>query len=125
VLAQTAYALLSGVDEADMAQTASQRPNFSGGRQRLKKLGITSSDEAHPCCSSGRSPPLDETAFGPLVHFYRSEPVGFFILLSPLCDAELRASRLKSEHPKEINSLGDHTRTRRLDLKLLQRQGLP
>jgi transcriptional regulator with XRE-family HTH domain len=41
----------------------------------------------------------------------------------PFCHAELRAPKPKPEqYPKEINSLGDHIRTRRLDLKLLQRQ---
>jgi transcriptional regulator with XRE-family HTH domain len=41
----------------------------------------------------------------------------------PFCHAELRASKPKPDHyPKEINTLGDHIRTRRLDLKLLQRQ---
>ncbi len=47
------------------------RPNFSGERQRLTKLGIKSSGEAHLCCSSGPSPRLDETAFGPPAHRYR------------------------------------------------------
>jgi transcriptional regulator with XRE-family HTH domain len=41
----------------------------------------------------------------------------------PFCHFELRAVRRKSaEYPKEINSLGDHIRTRRLDLKHLQKQ---
>jgi transcriptional regulator with XRE-family HTH domain len=41
----------------------------------------------------------------------------------PFCHAELRAPKPKSEqYPKEINTLGDHLRTRRLDLKLLQRE---
>jgi transcriptional regulator with XRE-family HTH domain len=41
----------------------------------------------------------------------------------PFCHAELRAPKPQSAHyPKEINSLGDHIRGRRLDLKLLQRQ---
>jgi transcriptional regulator with XRE-family HTH domain len=41
----------------------------------------------------------------------------------PFCHAELRAPKPKSEHyPKEINTLGDHIRTRRLNLKLLQKQ---
>jgi transcriptional regulator with XRE-family HTH domain len=41
----------------------------------------------------------------------------------PFCHAELRAPKPRPEHyPKEINSLGDHIRTRRLNLKLLQRQ---
>jgi transcriptional regulator with XRE-family HTH domain len=41
----------------------------------------------------------------------------------PFCHAELRAAKPKSEQfPKEINTLGDHIRSRRLDLKLLQRQ---
>lgn len=40
----------------------------------------------------------------------------------PSCRAELRAPKPKPEqYPKEINTLGDHLRTRRLDLKLLQR----
>jgi transcriptional regulator with XRE-family HTH domain len=40
----------------------------------------------------------------------------------PFCHAELRAPKPQSEHyPKEIKSLGDHIRTRRLNLKLLQR----
>jgi transcriptional regulator with XRE-family HTH domain len=41
----------------------------------------------------------------------------------PFCHAELRASKPKPEgYPNEINTLGDHIRTRRLDLKLLQKQ---
>jgi DNA-binding transcriptional regulator YiaG len=39
----------------------------------------------------------------------------------PFCHAELRASRPQpSRYPKEINTLGDHIRARRLDLHLLQ-----
>jgi DNA-binding transcriptional regulator YiaG len=41
----------------------------------------------------------------------------------PFCHADLRAPKPRPEYyPKEINSLGDHIRTRRLDLKLLQKQ---
>ena len=41
----------------------------------------------------------------------------------PFCHSELRAARPKSErYPKELKSLGDHIRARRLDLKLLQKQ---
>jgi transcriptional regulator with XRE-family HTH domain len=41
----------------------------------------------------------------------------------PFCHAELRAPKPLSEHyPKEINTLGDHIRTRRLSLNLLQKQ---
>jgi transcriptional regulator with XRE-family HTH domain len=41
----------------------------------------------------------------------------------PFCHFELRAARLKpTNYPKQINSLGDHIRARRLDLKLLQKQ---
>lgn len=41
----------------------------------------------------------------------------------PFCHFELRAERCKSEkYPKQISSLGDHIRARRLDLKLLQKQ---
>jgi transcriptional regulator with XRE-family HTH domain len=41
----------------------------------------------------------------------------------PFCHFEIRASRTKSsQYPKQINTLGDHIRARRLDLKLLQRQ---
>ena len=41
----------------------------------------------------------------------------------PFCHFELLAARPKpSQYPKQINSLGDHIRTRRLDLKLLQKQ---
>jgi len=41
----------------------------------------------------------------------------------PFCHLELRAARRKSaSYPKQINSLGDHLRARRLDLKLLQKQ---
>jgi transcriptional regulator with XRE-family HTH domain len=41
----------------------------------------------------------------------------------PFCHAQLRTSKPKSDrYPKEINTLGDHIRTRRLDLNLLQRQ---
>jgi transcriptional regulator with XRE-family HTH domain len=41
----------------------------------------------------------------------------------PFCHLELRAARSKpAKYPKQINSLGDHIRARRLDLKLLQKQ---
>ena len=41
----------------------------------------------------------------------------------PFCHAELRASEPRpAYYPKEINTLGDHLRKRRLDLKLLQEQ---
>ena len=41
----------------------------------------------------------------------------------PFCHAELRASKPRPVHyPKQINTLGDHIRKRRLDLKLLQKQ---
>jgi DNA-binding XRE family transcriptional regulator len=41
----------------------------------------------------------------------------------PFCHSELRAVRPKSDrYPKEINTLGDHIRSRRLDLNLLQMQ---
>lgn len=41
----------------------------------------------------------------------------------PFCHLELRAARRKpAKYPKQINSLGDHIRARRLDLKLLQKQ---
>lgn len=41
----------------------------------------------------------------------------------PFCHFELRAARHKpATYPKQINSLGDHIRARRLDLKLLQKQ---
>jgi transcriptional regulator with XRE-family HTH domain len=41
----------------------------------------------------------------------------------PFCHFELRAARRKpAKYPKQINSLGDHIRARRLDLKLLQKQ---
>ena len=41
----------------------------------------------------------------------------------PFCHAELRASKPNPAHyPKQINTLGDHIRARRLDLKLLQKQ---
>jgi transcriptional regulator with XRE-family HTH domain len=41
----------------------------------------------------------------------------------PFCHFELQAPRCKpASYPKQINSLGDHIRTRRLDLKLLQKQ---
>ena len=41
----------------------------------------------------------------------------------PFCHFEIRATRPRpSQYPKQINTLGDHIRTRRLDLKLLQRQ---
>jgi DNA-binding transcriptional regulator YiaG len=39
----------------------------------------------------------------------------------PFCHAELRAPKPKpSRYPKEINTLGDHIRSRRLDLDLFQ-----
>src|ERR1700722_18210505 len=41
----------------------------------------------------------------------------------PFCHFELRAARRKpAAYPKQINSLGDHIRARRLDLRLLQKQ---
>jgi len=41
----------------------------------------------------------------------------------PFCHAELRAAKPRPpQYPKQLNSLGDHIRTRRLDLKLLQKQ---
>jgi transcriptional regulator with XRE-family HTH domain len=41
----------------------------------------------------------------------------------PFCHAELRAPKPKREYyPKEINTLGDYVRSRRLDLNLLQKQ---
>jgi transcriptional regulator with XRE-family HTH domain len=41
----------------------------------------------------------------------------------PFCHFELRAARRKlANYPRQINSLGDHIRARRLDLKLLQKQ---
>jgi transcriptional regulator with XRE-family HTH domain len=41
----------------------------------------------------------------------------------PFRHAELRSEKPRSEHyPKEINTLGEHIRTRRLNLKLLQKQ---
>lgn len=41
----------------------------------------------------------------------------------PFCHFELRAARRKpAEYPKQINSLGDHIRARRLDLKLPQKE---
>jgi transcriptional regulator with XRE-family HTH domain len=41
----------------------------------------------------------------------------------PFCHFELRTARSKrAQYPKQINSLGDHIRARRLDLKLLQEQ---
>jgi len=41
----------------------------------------------------------------------------------PFCHFEFRAAKPKSGHyPKQINSLGDHIRARRLDLKLLQKR---
>jgi transcriptional regulator with XRE-family HTH domain len=46
-----------------------------------------------------------------------------FIPALPFCHAELRAPKPKpSAYPKQINTLGDHIRTRRLDLNLLQRE---
>jgi transcriptional regulator with XRE-family HTH domain len=41
----------------------------------------------------------------------------------PFCHSQLRAPKPKSAHyPKQVSTLGDHIRTRRLDLNLLQRQ---
>lgn len=46
-----------------------------------------------------------------------------FTVALPFCHLEFRAPRPKSDHyPKELNSLGDHIRARRLNLKLLQKQ---
>jgi transcriptional regulator with XRE-family HTH domain len=45
------------------------------------------------------------------------------IVALPFCHFELLAARRKPfQYPKQINSLGDHIRARRLDLKLLQKQ---
>ena len=39
----------------------------------------------------------------------------------PFCHAELRAAKPKSDcYPKELNTLGDHIRARRIDLGLFQ-----
>jgi transcriptional regulator with XRE-family HTH domain len=41
----------------------------------------------------------------------------------PFCHLEFRAARSKpARYPKEINTIGDHIRARRLDLELLQVQ---
>ena len=41
----------------------------------------------------------------------------------PFCHFEIRAPRRKSsQYPKQVNTLGDHIRARRLDLNLLQKQ---
>ena len=41
----------------------------------------------------------------------------------PFCHAELRVVKSKPErYPKELNSLGDHIRSRRMDVSLLQKQ---
>jgi DNA-binding XRE family transcriptional regulator len=41
----------------------------------------------------------------------------------PFCHAEFRRSKPRPvSYPKEINTLGDHIRARRLDLNLLQKQ---
>jgi transcriptional regulator with XRE-family HTH domain len=41
----------------------------------------------------------------------------------PFCHFDLRTARRKpASYPNQINSLGDHIRARRLDLKLLQKQ---
>jgi len=49
--------------------------------------------------------------------------LGTFIPALPFCHAELRAAKPKPDcYPKQINNLGDHIRTRRLDLELLQRE---
>lgn len=46
-----------------------------------------------------------------------------FTVALPFCHLELRAARRKpATYPKQINSLGDHIRARRLDLNLLQKQ---
>ena len=45
------------------------------------------------------------------------------LIALPFCHSEFWAPRPKpSQYPKQINSLGDHIRARRLDLKLLQKQ---
>jgi transcriptional regulator with XRE-family HTH domain len=41
----------------------------------------------------------------------------------PFCHAEVRSAKPKSErYPKELNTLGDHIRARRIDLGLFQSQ---
>jgi transcriptional regulator with XRE-family HTH domain len=41
----------------------------------------------------------------------------------PFCHFEIRATRPRtSQYPKQISTLGDHLRARRLDLNLLQKQ---
>ncbi len=50
-------------------------------------------------------------------------PWPWLIPALPFCHTELRAPKPKPvQYPNEINTLGDHIRTRRLDLKLLQKQ---
>jgi transcriptional regulator with XRE-family HTH domain len=46
-----------------------------------------------------------------------------FSSLRCFCHAELRAQKPKpAQYPQEINTLGDHIRSHRFDLKLLQKQ---
>jgi DNA-binding XRE family transcriptional regulator len=50
-------------------------------------------------------------------------PWPWFIHALPFCHAELRIARPRSEcYPKDLKNLGDHIRTRRMDLGLLQSQ---
>jgi len=50
-------------------------------------------------------------------------PLGAFIPVLPFCHSEIRAARRQiSRYPKELNTLGDHLRKRRMDRELLQRQ---
>ncbi len=43
----------------------------------------------------------------------------------PFCHAELRASKPKSfRYPTRLNTLGDHIRSRRLDLGLFQSEAM-
>ena len=56
-------------------------------------------------------------------HSSYCSPWPAFTVALPFCHLELRAARRKpARYPNEINSLGDHIRARRLDLKLLQTQ---
>jgi len=56
-------------------------------------------------------------------HHSWCSPPGILIPALPFCHAELRAPKPKpSAYPRTINTLGDHIRVRRIDLKLLQKQ---
>jgi len=65
-----------------------------------------------------------------LLHCWSIEVHSIFILLAvpdflpalPFCHVTLKAPRPSTNYPKKLETLGDHIKSRRLTLKLFQRQ---